>query len=80
MKWTEEEAAYLDRMARKLSDEFGLRVSRAEVLRGLVRIAMAQEAALDPGPLEVSPEPALGLGLHELSRTLRAVRDRWSES
>lgn len=80
MKWTEEEAAYLDRMARKLSDELGLRVSRAEVLRGLVHIAMAQEAALDPGPLEVSPEPVLGLGLHELSRTLRAVRDRWSES
>lgn len=79
MRWTEEEAAYLDRAARRLGDELGLRVSRAEILRGLVRIAMVQETALSPGPLEASPEAELGLGLRELSRTLRAVRARWSE-
>lgn len=75
MTWTEEEAAYLDRMARSLGDKLGQRVSRAEVLRGLVHIAMGQEA-LDVPAEETSPPQSLGLGVHELCRTLRETARR----
>lgn len=73
MNWKEDEAEFLDRTAERLGGELGRRISRSDVLRALVQIAMAQEAVEGT----TVPIPAsLGLELHELCRILQPADDR----
>ncbi len=75
MNWTEDEARYLDRMALRLERELGRRVTRTDVLRGLVGVAMEEDALFSPQP--VSDEPASSrLGLPELLAAIRLAYHR----
>lgn len=76
MKWSEEEALFLDQAARRLEQKLGRRVSRQDVIHALVVLAMEDARVTEPTDqsLDQSGEPSPSLP--ELVHTLQASLPR----
>ena len=73
MKWSEEEALFLDQAARRLEQKLGRRVTRQDVVHALVALAIQDQVLYEPStPQLPDPHDVQPTQLPELVHSLQA--------